>query len=512
MTASTAQNSAHRGLVAGAAKIVALLAAIVAVVLVAAMAKGWSLPVPLAALNDNDTARAADDWCSEHSAPESVCYLCNPRLRDELLWCIEHDLPEALCTLCHPDLETRYEVCSEHKLPVSFCPSCNRAPVEGASEVSASSGTSPGDGGEQSEESSGSLPLVRMSTSKVTADAGIEVSPVRATQHTLTIQCNGEVRYNQNRYAQVRPRVEGIVREVRLDVGASVRRGDMLAMVDSARLGDAKADLLAARALVELEQTNVDRIRDLAEKQITARKNLVTAESRLKESQIQAARARQTLLNLGFRPEQVDGFVDMRDTSSLLAITAPLDGVVVHRRAVEGEAVDATTELFAVADLSTMWVHLDLYEKDVAHVRPGQTVWFHVPGLGSEEFPGKVSWMSPEVDARTRTVSVRSEVENRDGLLRANMFGQGTIEVEDPHRTLVVPKDAVQTHEGAYLVFVKNSDRVFEPRTVQIGHRYGPFVEVTAGVEPGEPVVTTGSFLLKTELSKGSIGAGCCER
>jgi len=122
-----------------------------------------------------------------------------------------------------------------------------------------------------------------------------------------------------------------------------------------------------------------------------------------------------------------------------------------------------------------------------------------------------VTWIDTEVNAITRTIGVRAEAENRGGLLRARMFGRGEIQVREPHGALVVPRDALQWEGASFIVFVQKHSDEYEPRRVLTGRSGGPLIELAwADLRPGERVVTTGSFLLKTEIQKGSIGAGCC--
>jgi cobalt-zinc-cadmium efflux system membrane fusion protein len=234
------------------------------------------------------------------------------------------------------------------------------------------------------------------------------------------------------------------------------------------------------------------------------------AETRLGEARIHVAETRQRLLNFGLAPAGIEELAESEEPGSLLPILAPLDGVVVRRHAVVGEAAEATTELFTVANLATMWVLLDLYESDLRRVREGQPVTFTVGAMPGSSYAGRLTWIDPEVNPETRTIPVRAEVENGDGLLRCGTFGTGAIEIEAPAEALVVPKTAVQRHEGSAVLFVRKAAALFEPRRVSVGRKEGPWYEITNGLEPGEPVVTTGSFLLKTELMKGAIGAGCC--
>ena len=139
-----------------------------------------------------------------------------------------------------------------------------------------------------------------------------------------------------------------------------------------------------------------------------------------------------------------------------------------------------------------------------AQQKPG----FLPPG---ERRGGTVTWVSSHVDHRTRTLKVRTEVDNADGLLRSGMYGKAVISIRDKEPTLVVPKDAVQWEGCCNVVFTRQSDMLFTPKKVRIGYDTDRFYVVEEGLEENEEIVTTGSFLLKTEIMKGSIGAGCCE-
>jgi cobalt-zinc-cadmium efflux system membrane fusion protein len=245
---------------------------------------------------------------------------------------------------------------------------------------------------------------------------------------------------------------------------------------------------------------------------VIAARQALEARTELQKAQAEVLRASQRLRNLGLDDGQLALLEQEREEDrSRMPITAPLEGVVVSRRAVVGEAVDAASELFTVADLSRMWIHLDVFEKDLRQVRVGQQVIFRVSGLAPAEFPGRVGWIDPQMNDRTRTIRVRAEVENRDGLLRVNMFGRGEIQAGEPRAAWLVPRESVQWEGRSFVVFVEKAADRFEPRRVLTGRYSGPIMELPwADLRPGEQVVTTGSFLLKTEIQKGSIGAGCC--
>jgi cobalt-zinc-cadmium efflux system membrane fusion protein len=206
-----------------------------------------------------------------------------------------------------------------------------------------------------------------------------------------------------------------------------------------------------------------------------------------------------------------------KDTKNLLDVISPIDGSVVLRHAVQGEAVQPTSQLFAVADTTRMWLWVDVYESDIAKVAPGQAASFTISGTDPAgeglAFVGVVTWVGTEVNPTTRTTRIRAELANPNGRLRANQFGQAEIQVGKEHKATVVPKAAVQRKDDVDLVFLPDDEpgSFRAQRVVTRPTDRNDVVEVAWGLKPGQRVVTKGAFLLKTEIMKGAIGAGCCE-
>jgi cobalt-zinc-cadmium efflux system membrane fusion protein len=192
-------------------------------------------------------------------------------------------------------------------------------------------------------------------------------------------------------------------------------------------------------------------------------------------------------------------------------LTAPLDGVVTDRRVTIGKRVNEEDVLLEIVDTRSMWADVAVSENDVPRVSAGDEVTLKFESLGARELKGRVSYVAPAVDPQTRTTKVRVPLENPDGTLRANLFGEASIAVSAARASVTVPRAAVQQAEGTSFVFVRISDTEFEVRRITLGDGDTQSVEVAKGLRAGEDVVTTGSFLLKTETSKESIGAGCCE-
>jgi RND family efflux transporter MFP subunit len=157
-----------------------------------------------------------------------------------------------------------------------------------------------------------------------------------------------------------------------------------------------------------------------------------------------------------------------------------------------------------------MWVAAEVSPGQVERIRLDQEMTFVPDGSLGEPFVGKVSWISTEVNEKTRTVQVRAEVANPDGRLLARAFGRATIAVRSSPSALVVPEESVQPDGDRSLVFVRINDEVFRPRAVTLGARFGGFVEVLSGLSPGETVASRGSYVLAAQANRGKLGAGCC--
>lgn len=473
-------------------------------------------------------------YCKEHGVPEKFCTICHEELKEKLIRCKEHgDIPEDICTLCHPEVEKKYriEMCpKEHGLPREFCYKCGKA--DSASKIQPDDGwcathSKPEDlcveckVDPKSHEANREgvkvcrqpLPTVRLASAKLAHQVGIETAVATEESHAHKLTANAETAYDANRYADITPRVTGFLREVRADLGKIVKPGEVLAVVDSAEVSGAKAQYITAQAAAGLARANYERIRTLAKTGAVAAKSEFEALTALNQAKASSLDAGQKLRNFGFEEEELVRVIEVNDTKSLLNIVTPLGGVVVARHAVKGEPVQATAQVFSVTDPVVLWLWIDVYEADIDAVKVGQKVEFRGSSRDDAPFTGEVNWIGTEVNQQTRTTRVRAELANPVGRLRANQFGQAAIQVEEEHRAVVVPKIAVQRKDNVDVVFLPQEEGgVYRPQRVVIKPTdRGDVVEVAWGLEPGQRVVTKGAFLLKTEIMKGAIGAGCCE-
>jgi cobalt-zinc-cadmium efflux system membrane fusion protein len=192
--------------------------------------------------------------------------------------------------------------------------------------------------------------------------------------------------------------------------------------------------------------------------------------------------------------------------NSKVAVKAPFSGKVIERHATLGEVIEPATNLFTLANLSKLWVIADVSEKDVPLVVTGLPVEIRVSPYPDEVFKGTVTYVGDQIDPTTRTVKVRTEVDNSLGKLKPEMFATIFITTEVISDVLAIPEEAVQTDGNKKIVFIDMGNGGFEAREVTLGRQVDSFYQLMEGIKAGEKIVTKGSFLLKSEAQKGELG------
>jgi cobalt-zinc-cadmium efflux system membrane fusion protein len=335
------------------------------------------------------------------------------------------------------------------------------------------------------------------------AAASNPIKTVAAAQARLAgdIRVVGNVSYDANRFAIVGPLVAGRVAHLHVGVGSKVRRAQVMAEIESAEVGEARAAQLSATARLAAAEANLRRERDLAEKRISSSREREVAEAQWATEKASLRAAHERLRAIGLSEADIRA-MEAKDLGGRVAMRAPIAGTVIERLVTLGEAVERATDAFKIADLSHVWVLLDLYEKDLARVHAGQSVEVRTDAYLGEVFRGRVAYVVPVIDEATRTAKVRVEIENLHEKLRLGQLVTATL-IGDTAAVagsvLAVPRSAVQRVDGKPLVFVKRTEG-FERRTVEIGVSGGDLVEVRSGLSEGEIVASEGGFLLKSEL------------
>ncbi len=356
--------------------------------------------------------------------------------------------------------------------------------------------------------------VVQLAGAKAAA-AGIETIAISLTSLPAQLATTGQVDFNQDRLAHVSPRIPGRVHEARARLGQQVRRGEILAILDSIELGRAKADYLQARAREQLTRENFNREEELYADRISSQKEMLSAKAAHIEVEAELRSAEETLRLYGLSDEEVAAVTYENPGRSLFPIRAPLSGKIVEKHVTVGELVTPERNLFSLADLSQVWVWIDIYERDLQQVHVDDGVEVRVDAFPDLEFGGTVSYLSDRVDPDTRRVRARIDVENPENRLRPGMFAQ--VQLTDPHEgdgggargpVLVIPEDALQRDGDSTIVFVDLGNGQYERREIKVGRKAGASIEVTEGLTPGEIIVSAGAFFLKSELAKDELGEG----
>jgi membrane fusion protein, heavy metal efflux system len=336
--------------------------------------------------------------------------------------------------------------------------------------------------------------------------AGIKTVPAEVVTSQATIQLPGTVMADAYREVKVVPIVGGIITKVHVELGATVKRGTPLAMLFSPELAEAQTKYLSMRAMLVADHQKLQRTQQLVTIGAASRQELedITAVHASHATEVEAARQR--LLLLGLSREHVEALTNPSQIVSDVTVPAPLTGVITSRTANLGQVASMAQELFVVTDLSQVWVIGDLYEQDFQAVHVGSEAALTTPAYPILTLRGRVTYIDPRVDPQTRTAKVRVEVPNTEGRLRLGMYVTLAFTTSGGERTVVIPRAAMQTIGERQVVFVPAPDEEgkFLSRPVQVGPLRGDLVTIRSGVQPGEVVVTEGSFFLRAEMLRNA--------
>lgn len=356
--------------------------------------------------------------------------------------------------------------------------------------------------GQEGHDEHGEGKLVRMST-EMQKQSGVVVAPAKKQRLAGIISATGKVETNADRIAHVSPRISGKIVSVKSSLGDSVAAGQILATLDSVELGEALNRYHQSRTKFALAQSNMDRIKVLVDKKIAARKEILQAETDYKTVQTELHTDEERLALYGV---SLDGLKSDTHRKPLLPVRSPISGIITEKHAIVGELSDPAKSLYTIADLSSVWVLVDIHEKDLAKVRRGQAATVMVGAFPDQKFRGRITYLADLVDETTRTVKARVEVANPGRKLKPEMFA--TVELAlaaDVPPVLAVPEEAIQELDGRKLIFVSGKETEFEPRPVALGRTSGGMVEVVSGLAEGERYAVKGAFTLKSELKKGEL-------
>jgi len=333
---------------------------------------------------------------------------------------------------------------------------------------------------------------------------GVETEVAGPGTVISVLELPGEIALNADMVSHVVPRVAGVVLESRKNLGDTVQKGEIIAVIDSRDLGEAKSRYLVAVEREKLASYNFERVERLWQASTVAEKEFLTAKKTYLEEKIELTAARRKLLALGLSKQDLSQ-LSCEDDSKLthFIIRAPFDGVITRKHLSQGEWAKEDAEIYVIADLSHVWVEVIVYAKDIDSVHLGQKASVKTESYGLEEV-GRVSYVGPLVGEDTRTATARIVIPNLDGRWRPGLFAKVELVRHNASPPVVVRTEALQTHQNKSVIFVQYDDQ-YEARPVTVGRSNDTFSEILNGLSAGERYVTKNSYVLKAEMGKAGM-------
>lgn len=330
---------------------------------------------------------------------------------------------------------------------------------------------------------------LRITTGRVEERAGAETAALQ-----------GELRLNENAYAEVGAPIASRVIAVSVTAGQMVHSGQVLAILQSPEVGKAMSEVLSAEAHLELAKRALERKQRLGKERIVSEREIQEAETNAASAEAELRSARASLGALGVKAADSDavGYV-----SSRFALHSPLTGTVIERSAVNGQLADPAQPLFRIGDLSRLWLTVHAFERDAVRIKTGTQARVSFAALPGQTFQGRVILVGKQVESDSRTIPVRIEIANQRGDLRPGMSATASVVVGNvPGKVLAIPIGAMQRSADRWVVFIPRGEDSFEMRPVGRGRDLGGEVEILSGLKAGETVVVDGAFLFKAQAER----------
>jgi cobalt-zinc-cadmium efflux system membrane fusion protein len=340
--------------------------------------------------------------------------------------------------------------------------------------------------------------------------SAISVAVVERRVIRPAVRVTGTLSYDERKMAIATARIGGRITRVVADYGQEVSQGAPLAWIDSPELGAAQADYRRAASMTQLRRTEYERALLLVEGQAISRGELLRREADLLAAEADLQRAEQKLHILGLSQTDIEKLSDGEtEAGHVYPVRAPISGQVTERNAVAGRVVQPDDELLTIASLDTLWLFLQVFEKDLPSVSEGAVVTLRCESHPDDRFRGTIDFVGQVLDPHTRTVRARAVIDNPHRDLKPGMFVYATIEGRTREHSreprIVVPAEAVAEVDGGDVVFVEIGERSFEVRPVVTGEKALEQIEIRTGLSEGERIAVQGVFTLKSEIQKGSL-------
>jgi cobalt-zinc-cadmium efflux system membrane fusion protein len=326
----------------------------------------------------------------------------------------------------------------------------------------------------------------------------LSVGPVNAGQFAETLELPGRVALDEHRLARIGPSISGRVSEIRAFIGQGVRKGDLLAVLNSTELSNAQAGYLKAKTQVGLRRLTVDRARRLHAEGIISQATLKEREGALTEAEVELRAAADQLAVMGMNEDAIQRLTDTGTIDSLTPVTATQTGTVIERHIYVGQIAQPSDDLFTIADLSQVWVVAEAPEQDINMVEVGRQAEVRIPALPKQRITGRIIYVADTVNPATRSVTVRMVVDNPKRQIKPEMLVSMVIR-RGSETSLTVPGQSVVRVADKDHVFVQTGPNRFELRPVTLGMERDGQRQVTAGLAAGQRIVLDGAFHLNNE-------------
>jgi membrane fusion protein, heavy metal efflux system len=345
--------------------------------------------------------------------------------------------------------------------------------------------------------------IIKLSEQQIAA-SGIEVEQMKPGTLSRRRFVPGQITPSSDRIARVAVRLLGTVVELRKRLGDPVEKNEVVAVIESREVADAKSEYLATRLTDELQQTLFARATSMWQAKVKTENDYLRARATAQDARVKFDTARQKLFTLGLSEEQIAALPNQPVASlRLQELRSPIDGRVAERRVDLGALVGREgqeSELYVVVDLSELWVDLAVVPNDLAAIREGQEITIAV-GPSGERAQARIMFISPLLERDTRTARVVASLANPDHVFRPGSFVTAEIPLSQDHAEVIVPKAALQTINGKRVVFVR-TEQGFEARSVVLGREDDRATEIVSGLSAGETIAVSNTFTLKAELGK----------
>lgn len=361
------------------------------------------------------------------------------------------------------------------------------------------------------------LQIVKLSQSSI-KEIGLQTEVTSLKPFTGVITVPAKVIANQDNEAQVGSLVQGRVYKVFVKVGDYVKAGQELMHVEGLEIGEIKAGFVKAKANLEFQKANYERQKKLIEQKVGSQKSFLETQAEYEKAVAEFNAEDKRIHSVGLTDDDViDGKSDhsQEHTSGTLPVKSPINGIVVERNVVIGQLVDGTTNAFKIINTSSVWVDGQIYEKDINKITEKNNVVFTSSSYQNEKFSGKVSYIGQVIDDKSRTITIRAELNNPSGKLKPQMFGEMQIPAGKNTMAILIPAESVIKIDNADFVFVQKDDptlpsgwKAFEKRSVLVGPEQGTMIEIKQGLKANETVVVKGAFYLKSEMMKAELEEG----